>query len=702
MAHELAFVLAPGALVYAVLRPNRPGLLQSAAVGYAVGSVLEILAFALTAALHVRGALWAYPPVVIVLGLIVLRRRGRLGSAQAGPAWGGGPAWALAGLCVVTTGYVAVAYFLFEPLPSRAGSVVYIPDLVFHLGVAADALHHWPISDPKVSGVALPYENFIYMKLAATSQLTHIPLPTLLFRLYVLPLVLSAAALIACAGAIVTRRRVVGVLAAALFLLVGQLGLDSHDPLVFANTVFISLYDSPSYLLGLVLFMAALIVLYEQLVSERSPPALGWVLLTLLLVGCAGAKATILPVLLGGLGLYVLWTRLDRRAAWALALTAAVFVATYWLIYHGEGGGLHANPPGSIRLMSAIQYGDMRFGGSIGHPLFWVGASIVGLVGFCGATLAGIPAVLTSKLRRARSTVLLLALLLASLVPFFTFSHKGGSQNFFAYYGIAAGCLISAQGLSMLWDRVRPLGRSTVRLLGAAGVFWLALLLAAAIVPYEIANHPRLGPLYAVWIGLPAVVVAGLWIAARRASARRGILCLSAVGALLLVGVLDTPLHTLHFLVSALRIRSTPYARDAPQARGLTPDLQQALGWIRGHTPVDTVIAVNNQFSDSARRSPDYYYYSAFSERHIFLEGWEDTIPAAAQTNPALTPFPDRLRLNDAVFTVAYPGALSVLEHSYGVRYLLVDRLHGPVAPGLGRLARVVFSNPGVSVYQLP
>ena len=155
LAHELAFVLVPGCLTYLALSSRRPGALKLGAIGYALGSVLEILAFALTAALHARGALWAYPPVVIVAALLVARRREVRGAERDAPA-GGPMSSALAALCLAALGYIVVAYFLFNPLPGRAGSVVYVSDLVFHLGVAAEALHHWPISDPKVAGVALP------------------------------------------------------------------------------------------------------------------------------------------------------------------------------------------------------------------------------------------------------------------------------------------------------------------------------------------------------------------------------------------------------------------------------------------------------------------------------------------------------------------------------------------------------------------
>lgn len=44
---------------------------------------------------------------------------------------------------------------------------------------------------------------------------------------------------------------------------------------MFLNTVFFSVYDSPTYSFGLVVFLAALIVLYEQ-PQAAAPDPRGW------------------------------------------------------------------------------------------------------------------------------------------------------------------------------------------------------------------------------------------------------------------------------------------------------------------------------------------------------------------------------------------------------------------------------------------
>jgi hypothetical protein len=457
---------------------------------------------------------------------------------------------------------------------------------------------------------------------------------------------------------------------------------------------------------GLAMFVPALILLYERLRSAAQDAG-GWLLLALLLVGCSGAKASILPVMLGALVVYVLWQRLamgDRQPAAlaAVALVLVVFAVSYALLYRGESGGLAFNPPGTVRTMAPIVLAERSVAGSVGHPLFWVVASIVGLLGFCGPVLAGIPTAISSPtMRRARPTVLLLALVLASLAPFFAYFQLGGSQNFFTYYGLCAGCILSAQGLAALRDRAgHRFGAATAALAPA----WLSLLLVAALVPYALDEHPRVGPLYGLWLGLPAAVVAALWLAGRRARTRGAGLTAMAAIALVLVGVLDTPLHLGSFVIGQLSSDRKLYATNSLDDFGLTPGLQQALAWVRHRTPTDAVLAVNNQYSSSGRRGPQFYYYSAFGERRIFLEGWYDTIPASrlGASAATVTPFPQRLRLNDAVFDDADAAALATMRRRYGVDYLLVDRVHGPDDPRLAKFGRTVFSNDSAVIYALP
>ncbi len=100
---------------------------------------------------------------------------------------------------------------------------------------------------------------------------------------------------------------------------------------------------------------------------------------------------------------------------------------------------------------------------------------------------------------------------------------------------------------------------------------------------------------------------------------------------------------------------------------------------------------MNNHWINPAETDGRYYYYSAFSEREVFVEAYDSVrfgIPTGSDS-PAEMNFVYRQTLNNEVFDHADAQALSVLTHQYSVRFLFIDRMHGTVDPAVAQLGRV-------------
>jgi hypothetical protein len=172
-----------------------------------------------------------------------------------------------------------------------------------------------------------------------------------------------------------------------------------------------------------------------------------------------------------------------------------------------------------------------------------------------------------------------------------------------------------------------------------------------------------------------------------------------------LAGALAKPLEVISPALARLANGKPLYSQAG---HGITAGLFTGLTWIRQHTPTNAVIAVNNYDDGASRRKfANNYYYSAFAERQVFLEGW-----IYAQRSFELgekqvflghkTPYPQRRLLNDAVFQHSDQAALETLASKYRVRYLLVDRVHNNhPSPQLPRLAQPVFANRDIAIYQI-
>jgi hypothetical protein len=299
----------------------------------------------------------------------------------------------------------------------------------------------------------------------------------------------------------------------------------------------------------------------------------------------------------------------------------------------------------------------------------------------------------------------LIGVAIAGAVPFLAFTAFGVSQVYFGEEAVIALDLLSAAGLCELWSRARaardrPLGR-------ASGATVLLVTAVLAVVASYASATGRAALLDHVDIAIPVALGLVLVAVALRGGRDLGV-ALAAALALLLVGTIARPLNV--FGSASLRV-----AAGAPlyseYGRPLTRGLREALFWLRGHSPATAVVAVNNSsvttLYDGRRIAvPAYYDYSAFGERPVFLEGWLYSQRAFELGEEAVffhreNPFPDRARLDDAVFHDANAQALQTLVRRYGVRYLLVDHVHGWASPRVRRLGRRVFGNAAATIYRV-
>jgi hypothetical protein len=172
---------------------------------------------------------------------------------------------------------------------------------------------------------------------------------------------------------------------------------------------------------------------------------------------------------------------------------------------------------------------------------------------------------------------------------------------------------------------------------------------------------------------------------------------------ILVVGALDTPVNK---LASAFHT----HKKTPPTGRRLTPELYDALTWIRSHSDSQAVIAVNNAEALE-------FGYAAFAERRIFLGGWGYSLRSrddgfagvvlGLQSGSAgrggINLYAGRAALNDAVFMHGSGAALARMAGTYGVRYLLIDQVNGYRSDvrALMRFGRPVFAARRVLVLEV-
>jgi hypothetical protein len=144
--------------------------------------------------------------------------------------------------------------------------------------------------------------------------------------------------------------------------------------------------------------------------------------------------------------------------------------------------------------------------------------------------------------------------------------------------------------------------------------------------------------------------------------------------------------------------------RAVPHGDGyrLSPGAGAALAWVDQHTPGDAVFATNRHCVQGPERPGCLslaFWVSGLGGRRTVMEGWGYTSEAGKMSAPS--PFPERLAVNDAVFTAPSVKSIDRLREAYGVSWLVADSSAGPVSPALARFAVPRFISGEVTVYQL-
>jgi hypothetical protein len=726
VGYELAFVLLPGWLLFRAISPGTRSAAWQVAFGWPIGLTLEVLAFSLTAALNARDLFVLYPPLVgipaLLVALVRIRRiRVEQPSARGVRLFSSGSSWALAVLCILAFAYIGQSFAatpLPDALPASATGVSYHPDNTFFLSLSADALHHWPIADPGVAGQPFAYHYFANLHMAAIAQVTGLHLPLIMFRLFLLPLTALLVLQMGLAARIVTGRSWAGPLAVALLLLVRAIDISIYDPAPFTGDDLFFTQLNPSTVYGLAIFLPAVTLLYclaDPRVAGNGPAGLSTrhpellAVLGILIVGSGGAKSVILPLLVGGLVIFLLWERISAGRVNRLLLTVTVFCAATFLIYvailYGNGqSGLKASWLGTFDQMPVLSLLHMRLSGFPAGVAFWAIAVPVGLAMFFAPALIGLVWVRDKKSGRLEPAGrLAIALLLAGLPAFLFLRHDFQAQLYFSVYAIAAVFPLAAGGLIRFFsapERLPELRRPRFAILTVA---WVAVVSALAFGVDRVAAAGHVFRADVFLYGSLALALGLLVLAAVRSrGATRAFLSGFAVTALLVTAALDVPLDLMQTTVRPL-LAGQPLYRE--ERFGLNPRQVQGLDWIRDNLPDDAVLAVDNLRAIRERwLGPANRDYPAFAERRTFLQGWAYSERAYVLNHhtDAFTGekrlFRGRRRLQEAVFNDADRAALRKMIDRFGVTDLVLEHKDGPVNPRVYRLGRLIYSNGAIQV----
>ena len=682
-AYVVFGITLPGMLLVRLLRGRSAHISEDLTLGLAAGYCVEIATYLAARAVGAPLLFVLWP--ILTLGAFAaapaLRRHWRGGGERA-PIWW---SWSLAAMVAYLLIYAAGTFFAQHHL---SGTDTPYVDMPYHLALIGELRHHVPPDVPYVTGVPLAYHWFYYAETAATSWATGIEPILLLYRLSGVPMFVTFVVLTAAAARRLTDGWWSGpvAVAVALFSTVAGPYLWTGTPVFDAQTLQAT-WISPTNLFGLALFAATLLLFIDLLKIDGRATRADWLLVGLLIFGVAGAKASLLPVLIVGLlavvaGVAISRRRLHRNATGGLALAGVGLILATILLFRGTTGGLVIGLD-SLRSLPVVRLPGARGARGLSSLILPVAGWLIALLlwSFSWAGAYGLLA--RSRSAIADPRILFLLGIGAGAVGAVTlFSYPGLSQIYYLRGATGAFGLLSAAGIAAVLP-VRPRYRSLIACFSVA-----AMVGALAVVAISVIGPSRVPTLAADHLSrvLPAIILPVLallgvllvsYLVLRQAAPKRPVL--QGAVPLLIIAI------AMGFSIpNVVRILASPVNADRVSGTAVPGDGIDVARWLRDHSdPVDLV--ATNLHCRPLPDEPDvcdarHFWVSGYSERHMLVEGWSYTAQAFAAgrklgVNDRRVPFwdPPLLALNDTAFSDPSPAALATLRDQHGVRWLFAD-----------------------------
>ncbi|TCO33954.1 hypothetical protein EV652_10218 [Kribbella steppae] len=696
-------IALPGTLLLRAAWRSTGNWAEDLGLGSVVGATWQLIGWAVFTALGWQRWLIVWPALVLVAFASVRRLRSNWRITQPTPlpvAW----TWGLAVASTVVLGATTLGVMAYHEPPPQGSA--YYQDLLYHLSMVNELMRTVPPELPQVAGERLEYHWFANADMAAAVDITRLTPIIVLFRLWLLPWLVVALLVSATLARTVSRTWWTGVLAAGA-LAAPQLHL------FFDTSVNLSAplsFLSPSQTFGMVACVAAAVFLIELLF--KGARGWLWVVAFAVVVLGGGSKPTVLPVLVGAVGLasvvlLVQTRRVPARVVVAGALLVAIGAATMLTVAGStSGSGLQFLAILKSSGDYAAATGDRTPAGEGGLivPALAQGAVVGTLVLLCvllihqATALVGFGAL--GKHRREPVAWFLIGGLIAGWAGYLLIDHPSVSESYFIYtaipFGLAAAGWLAATLVRDLPARTRT--RSLVSAL-VLGTVCAGLMLVADAKPVGSQRHQLLlvaRPLLVI------LVLAGLWWLLRQRSGAG----LVVVLALLAV----VPIKS--FGQSVVHGDSERAQRFTSPRWWVYPDEVSAALWLGKNSAPTDVVAANTWCRPAGKQTSGCdargYIVSGFAGRRTLIEGWAYTNEAMAQQGVGgrryteqPSPWPERVALTNEVLAAPTPDLLRWLRQLYHVRWLYADARDGTVSPALDRLAELRHSVGKVRIYDL-
>ncbi len=648
MLAQFAFVLVPGMALALYINPPK----EQAALfilSYLLGIAIVVAEYFLFYAIGLKEQLWIGMAVVSVLSVyLIYRKKSTVKKLYIGKNTHPAGFALLAALLMVAL-LTAVSNYNIPGVGQR--TFIY-QDLAWNTGNVASIAQAFPVKDIHIEGFSFGYHFFASVFLAVFQNILGLSAYVLNIKFFAIVqvFVLSGGLYLLFSGLFKNKWLAAGAAMAALLC----------SSLVMEHFMWYA-YATPMGL-GFALVATHYFLRYMRVMDTAKVWNRDFILFLILLAMAAGIKSLMAAGVIAGAGIVIIAQLFRRKNVKHLlaagVLTLAVFVGLYVVMVYGT----HAFN-GLQRTFAATMYAETplqpAYYTALREALPMMPVTAVKLMAYPLFMLLNYPVV-------AISLVLLLVAMIRSR------KHRADGLDWPYGSGIVKLFLFSAVFISML-------AMSVVSQPGESQVLFLeGSVPLAAFTLFYLAAEARKSK--------------DLW-------GKAGRIVLYGVVAMALVWNIGITAKTLY-----TNSKGQPSWNNSQELLAGQPyntisrEEYDGMMWLKHNTPEDAVFASDRQYyvPNPVLSEARYYYYTAFSERQCYLEGYNYVSTHEANFKQIIE---ERLALLDAVYQNDAAAVNKLVQD--GVQYLVISTLWHPEFILNETFGKVVFENSDITIYKL-
>jgi hypothetical protein len=651
---QIFYVLLPGVFLYQFLFRLKGDLIEKITLGYAIGIILTLAEYFVFYSLQFRNGLYFLGPVLSISALSYYIWNRKILQQQLIRKLTDIPVQLLT-IYLLLVFAAFMGFVMTLPLPTPGHSFYLDLDILFDIGNTEGLKRGFPLINPRVAGIEFYYQFFTSIHLAVQSYVTdiHPLLITIRYFPFFDMLFLALAVFYVGRKAFGTARY--ALYFSAIFFFTNSAASIFEfktSGMVVCNFLFHRLFLLPR---GVEVALSFILLLFGLLFDILKTKKICWNLIflsSLFLAALTGIKGAVSSVFIGSTVLLMFFMLFIKRMTKGYLIytlfLSFFFTMAYLLLYPS----LALNAMVAANASSASTYTNLYF--RIGSLL---------RESFLFRNFDALP---FDEIYKSIIYISLIPIYLVAYLPFamplFFIEARSYLKNRMRVplpYMFAAIASILGIVLGLF---IQEVGRSNAYFIETSIPFISLIALSWLIKNYHTLTHRYKSLLLASFI-----------------------LSLSTTAVLYF--------KTVQGATKAIR-KPTTFNQTDKRAMVLTFFEYQGLMWLNNNTSSDAVISSDRYFRSKEKTGgASWFYYSAFSNRQFFLEGW------AYQRNLKRNQLDEKLRICNLLYEPETQNRGQVMQQN-GIDYLIVsDFVHPNLSlPEDG--IKLVYQNRDIKIYQ--